>query len=97
MAKYGNCYAVTEAAWHILGGKRGDWHVCRMKIGHDRRSHWFLRHKQRPDIILDLSRLQFGGALPCYGAAIRAGFLTQQPSKKARALIEAMTWQEVQP
>jgi hypothetical protein len=50
----GNCYAVTEAAWHILGGKGSGWKPMRLKINpNDPHCHWFLKHES--GTILDLS------------------------------------------
>lgn len=56
-------------------------------------THWFLKHES--GLILDPSRQQFGGYLPDYAQAVGSGFLTKQPSKRARVLIEQLTWQEV--
>lgn len=90
----GNCYAVTEAAWHILGGRAGEWKIQRIKIPGEKHSHWFLRHKRHPEVILDLSRRQFKYDLPDYSKAVGAAFLTLEPSKKGAEMIERMTWQE---
>lgn len=85
----GNCYVATEALWHILGGRRSGWKVMRVPTAQD--NHWFL---QRGKLILDPSRRQFRKLLPFYAGAKRAGFLTRQPSKRAKALIQQLTWQE---
>jgi len=90
----GNCYVATEALWHILGGKRSDWWIMRMRTATD--THWFLRHRCSSRLILDPSRRQFGRRLPDYSKAKRTGFLTRRPSKRARALMRQLTWQEVQ-
>lgn len=85
----GNCYVATEAAYHILGGKRSGWKPMVTRTTTD--THWFLRHKT--GLILDLSRKQFRGQLPDYTKAKGCGFLTRKPSKRAAALIEKLTYQ----
>jgi len=94
MGKEGNCYAVTEAAYYILGGKHGEWEVHRLKIPGEKYNHWFLRLKKDKSVLLDLSRLQFNGNPPAYHKSVHTGFLTNFPSKKAVAMMEKMTWQE---
>lgn len=90
--KRGNCYVVSEAAYHILGGKRAGWKPMVMRTSTD--THWFLRHES--GMVLDLSRRQFHGQLPDYSKARGSGFLTKRPSKRARILIERMTWQNTE-
>jgi hypothetical protein len=85
----GNCYVATEALWHILGGARSAWKVMRLRVPGD--THWFLKHA-RTGQVLDPSRRQFA-RLPSYARAQRAGFLTQRPSRRARALIRQLTYQ----
>ena len=89
MTYSGNCYAVSEAAYHILGGKRAGWTPMCMKLSAGG-SHWFLKHTS--GIIVDLSVKQFEG-VPDYSKAKGCGFLTKQPSQRARLLMSAMTWQ----
>lgn len=90
----GNCYAASEALYHILGGKKAGWKPMRFPIlGPDAKldTHWFLKHKS--GIIIDPSRLQFKHKID-YSGAIGSGFLTKQPSKRAKALMKILTWQE---
>ena len=90
----GNCYASSEALYHILGGKKAGWKPMRFKfIGPDKRmdTHWFLKHKS--GLILDPSVRQYKGIIPPYEEGIGGGFLTKGPSKRARALIKRLTWQ----
>lgn len=84
----GNCYVASEALFHILGGKAEGWQAMRVKVPGD--THWYLRH--RSGVIVDPSRCQFT-RLPPYGKGRAAGFLTKQPSKRARALMDTLTWQ----
>lgn len=86
----GNCYAASEALYHILGGKRAGWKPMRVRLPDD--VHWFLTHES--GLIVDPSRQQFGGYLPDYTKAHGSGFLTKKPSKRARKLIKELTWQE---
>lgn len=91
----GNCYAASEALYHILGGKRAGWKSMRLPImGPDPKldTHWFLQHKS--GLILDPSRRQFGRRPVDYSEARGSGFLTKKPSRKAKALIKRLTWQE---
>lgn len=97
----GNCYVVTEALYHILGGKESGWEprVMRLPTGD---THWFLAKWVRVEVfngcwreyleVLDSSRLQFMGQLPDYYLGRRCGFMTRQPSKRARDLMYQMTW-----
>lgn len=94
----GNCYAASEALYHILGGKLSKWEpkVMRLPSGE---THWFLQHKLY-GIILDPSRRQFSRRrcqwtdrwTPKYYTARGCGFLTRRPSKRAKAIIQRLTW-----
>lgn len=55
-------------------------------------THWFLKHNS--GLLLDATAQQFGGQLPDYSKARGNGFLTVCPSKRAKALMERLTWQE---
>lgn len=85
----GNCYAAAEALYHILGGKSAGWKPMCMRTKTD--THWFIKHDS--GLILDPSRAQFGGRFPDYSKARGKGFLTKQPSRRAKALMEQLTWQ----
>lgn len=61
-----------------------------MKVPGD--THWFLRHRET-GIIIDPSRRQFGRKRLDYSRAVATGFLTKKPSRRARAMMEALTWQ----
>lgn len=91
----GNCYAASEALYHILGGRKSGWKPMRFKFcGPDKKvdTHWFLKHKTL-ELILDPSRKQYRGARIPYERGIGGGFLTKGPSKRAQKLIEGLTWQ----
>ena len=78
----GNCYAASEALYHLIGGKAAGWKPMQMRFAGD--SHWFLKHKN--GTILDPTVRQFT-MLPDYHLARGRGFLTKQPSKRAVILM----------
>lgn len=88
---YGHCYVASEAAYYLLGGKEEGWKP--MHMTHLGASHWFLRHES--GFILDLTGDQFGMTLD-YSKARGTGFLTKEPSKRAKKLLirikESATW-----
>lgn len=86
----GNCYAVSEAVYHITGGQAGPWRP--QTVRHEGGTHWYLKHLQT-GIVLDLSAWQFKTPVP-YDQGVGRGFLTKQPSKAGMAMIEQMTWKE---
>lgn len=79
----GHCYVASEVAYHLLGGKEEGW--IPQCIKHEGVSHWFLKHKS--GYILDLTYSQFKRPVP-YQHARGTGFLTKQPSKRAKKLID---------
>lgn len=84
----GNCYVTSEALFHLLGGKAAGWEVLRMKWEGD--THWFLRHMS--GIVLDATASQFRTP-PDHFKAVKTGFLTKKPSKRARVLMDRLVWQ----
>jgi hypothetical protein len=85
----GNCYAASEALYHLLGGKRAGWKAMYMntkETGH----HYLLQHKS--GLILDPTVKQFGGLKPDYSKAKGIGFLTKRPCKRTRELMERILW-----
>lgn len=91
----GNCYAASEALYHILGGKKAGWKPMRFRFcGPNKKvdTHWFLKHTS--GLILDPSKRQFKSE-PNYKNGIGSGFLTKGPSKKAQHLIKELTWQQI--
>ncbi len=78
----GHCYVASEAAFHLLGGKRAGWKP--MFIRHEGEPHWFLvNHYGR---VLDITASQFVTPVP-YARGIGKGFLTKKPSARARIVI----------
>ena len=78
----GYCYVVAEALWH-MELSRG---YLPMRVTCERQSHWFLQHAGDGHII-DPTAGQFRHNVP-YNKAKRAGFLTREPSARARVLME---------
>jgi hypothetical protein len=99
-AKRGNCYAAAEALYHILGGKRAGWTamVIRLKSpeASNTETHWYLRHKS--GLVIDPSRRQFNEPgwwpTPDYSKGRATWFLTKRPSKRAKRVMEILTWHE---
>lgn len=81
---FGHCYVATEAAFHLLGGKRKGWRSFYLDCGNDE-SHWFLKHQS--GFIFDVTAKQFNNVPIEYTKARGMGFLTKKPSKRARKLI----------
>lgn len=93
--KRGNCYAASEALYHIMGGKKAGWKPMRFPlVGPNKRmdTHWFLKHVS--GLVIDISVRQFK-TKPDYRDAVGSGFLTKKPSKRARRLINELTWQQI--
>jgi hypothetical protein len=72
----------SEAAYYLLGGKEEGWKP--MHMTHLGASHWFLKHES--GYILDLTYNQFKTKLD-YSKARGTGFLTKEPSKRAKKLL----------
>lgn len=86
----GNCYAASEALYHLLGGKKAGWKPMQMR--HEDDTHWFLQHET--GFILDPTAKQFKHK-PNYAQARGRGFLTKGPSAKAQVLMNQILWQGV--
>lgn len=84
----GNCYAASEALYHLLGGKAAGWKPMRMRWEGD--SHWFLFNVNTQQIV-DPTVAQFK-TTPDYTKAIGCGFLTKKPSLRALTLIKRLLW-----
>ncbi len=87
----GNCYVTSEALYHLLGGKNAGWKPMMIRMEAD--THWFLINIKTGQRV-DATATQFGDELPPYHKAKGCGFLTKTPSKKAKALMEKLVWQE---
>jgi hypothetical protein len=83
-----------EALYHLLGGKEVGLVPHSMRWEGD--VHWFLVWEAKGlsgfDIVIDPTVSQFK-VQPDYSRARARGFLTKNPSKRARELMERLVWQ----
>ena len=76
----GHCYVASEAYYHLTGRTHAP---KRLRVNGV--THWWL---EAPDGgIIDLTAEQFDGPVD-YARGVGAGFLTREPSKRARIVIE---------
>lgn len=80
----GHCYVASEAAYHAMGGAASGY--VPQTIQHEGGPHWYLR-KASDGTILDLTAGQFKTPVP-YAKGRGCGFLTRQPSKRARIVLQ---------
>jgi hypothetical protein len=80
---FGLCYAASEAFYH-LAGKDG-LKPCVGKV--DGKTHWWLEDGRGE--IIDLTAQQFSAKVrdEFYAAGKGCGFLTREPSRRARAIL----------
>lgn len=88
----GHSYAATEALYHLRGKAMGLTSCHHIVLG---QSHWFLRNDA--GYIFDVTAKQFLtpegyplALLDAYRDARGRGFLTKEPSKRARQIMEAV-------
>ncbi len=87
---WGQCYAATEALFHMLGGFDGDWRPVRGKDD-DGIVHWWLENSAGQRLDPTAEQYTSQGKEPPYDRGRRAGFLTREPSKRARAIIDKVS------
>lgn len=85
----GNCYVTCEALYHLLGGKAKGWTPMCVRYRGD--THWWLKHTS--GVVLDPTVSQFKKPPP-YNKGRGKGFLTKDPSRRARALMDQMVWSD---
>lgn len=94
MSLRGNCYVTAEALYHLLGGKDAGWKP--MTLRHEGEVHWYLVNVRIENamgyFILDPTASQFL-ARPPYHLGRGRGFLTAEPSRRAREMMGRMVWQ----
>lgn len=88
----GHCYVASEALWHMLGGPESGW--VPQTIRHENDTHWYLKHKDTGKI-LDVTAGQFKTKVP-YDKGRGCGFLTKEPSKRAKELITRIKARQAQ-
>lgn len=81
----GHCYVVSEALFHLLGGKKAG--LKPMFIKHEGISHWWILGPQGE--IWDFTAKQFTSPVP-YAKSVGKGFLTRNPSKRTQELLKRM-------
>jgi len=77
---WGHCYVASEAFYHLTNKQ---YHPCRMKVGDV--NHWFLKDSE--ENVIDITAKQFDFKLD-YQKAKQSAFLTKEPSKRAKILID---------
>ena len=84
---YGHCYVASEALFHLLGGRDSGYSPCFGKDDHGV-THWWLEDPLTGDR-LDITADQYYsvGREPPYAARKSGGFLTNEPSKRARIVM----------
>ena len=92
---FGHCYVASEAIFHLLP-------KCKLQpyYGKDKRNitHWWLVD-ERHDIRIDATADQYysQGLEPPYEAGVRASFLTNDPSKRCRKVMQhVLEWKGYQ-
>ena len=76
----GHCYVASECYYHLANETLKIYH-----IKHENSTHWFLRNDKNE--IIDLTFEQFKTPVP-YQNAKRGAFLTKEPSKRSKILID---------
>jgi len=80
----GHCYVASEALYHSLSEKqRNYFKPYYLKVNGI--THWYLMNDERNQM-LDPTYDQFD-ELPDYSNGVRAGFLTKNPSKRTKILL----------
>lgn len=80
----GHCYVASEALYHLGLREQG---YRPMFIRHEGSPHWFLA---RGTEVVDATASQFRTPVP-YSQAKGKGFLTREPSRRARILMSRLT------
>ena len=97
----GHCYAAAEALFHLVGGRKAGWLPCVLSCrtwpeGLDEgETHWFIRN-ERTGEILDPTAGQFDTEI-AYPKAKGCGFLTRDPSRRARTIISRVEARQTLP
>lgn len=80
----GHCYVAAEVLYHLMGG-RG---LKPMFVRHEGQPHWFLWDEWQ-QLPIDPTASQFDTPVP-YHRAKGKGFLTKEPSRRAKAVLDAI-------
>lgn len=98
----GHCYIISEAYFHLNGGYTAfTVERCEVPVkepndgGTVRFTHWYLRHRDTGEV-LDLTAEQFTEyehddvEIP-YEDGVSTGFMTKEPSKRAKQIIDEVS------
>ena len=82
----GHCYAASEALYHLLGGTKSGYtpHRGKDELGI---THWWLQNSNGKIVDPTAEQYLSVGRTPPYENGKGGGFLTKQPSKRAREII----------
>lgn len=83
---FGHCYAASEAAFYLFAKADGYFPVR----GRDCRGvcHWWLENAEGERLDITADQYFSQGEVPPYWNGKRGGFLTKEPSKRARKIME---------
>lgn len=91
----GHCYVAAEVLFHLLGGKDAGWKAMTLNhqtfpqgLPEEGDTHWFLQHADGR--IADPTAAQFAPHEVPYAEGKGCGFLTREPSRRARVVMERM-------
>jgi hypothetical protein len=82
----GHCYIASEAYYHLWGKDEGFFPV-RAK-DEEGITHWWLENNEGEIIDLTYTQYLARGIKPPYDKGKRGGFLTKEPSKRSKILME---------
>lgn len=91
-ATAGHCYVAAEAVYHARGGRASG--LQPLSVRHEGTVRWWLRDAAGRDI--DPTGDQFMSPPP-YAQGVRRGFLTTQPSARARELLRRLLQDDEEP
>ena len=83
----GHCYHAAEALYHLLGGKKKGWTPMRVRES-DGMTHWWLRHSSGKIADPTADQYRTVGEEPPYHEGRAGGFLTKDPSARAKVIIQ---------
>lgn len=79
----GHCYVAAETLYTLLGGREAG--LIPKTVRHEGATHWWLETQEGE--IIDPTGDQFSSSVP-YAMGRGRGFLTREPSRRARVLLE---------
>jgi len=83
---YGHCYIASEALFHLNGGKASGLSIKRARDDFGI-SHWWLESDDGEILDLTADQYKVFGFDPPYSKGVKTGFLTKEPSKRAKLLM----------